>query len=304
MMAMDAAPGGLARPLLEDIDFAAADRAGMSGDDTLFFLLTTASLIETTSHLYTSNLIEYCADEPELVRWLKERWEPEELAHGRALRAYVAAVWPEFDWEQANAAFFADYSQRCKVEALQSTRGLEMIARCVVAMGTSTMYGMIHDYARDPILRQVAAHLRSDEARHFSYFHTFFREFEKREGNGRLNVLKTMFRRLVAISDSDAYTAFRHVFKVRFPDRPFSDAHYFRFNEQMRQMLRAHYSYTMATRLLLKPLELGLEVERVLASILARGGNALAVGHVVATTVSLWLGRGSGAPAATISSTH
>ncbi|MGK3984326.1 hypothetical protein WME99_14880 [Sorangium sp. So ce136] len=62
------------------------------------------------------------------MRWLKEEWEPEELQHGRALRSYVQPVWPDFDWERAYAAFFAECSRHCSMDGLQPTRALEVVA--------------------------------------------------------------------------------------------------------------------------------------------------------------------------------
>ena len=56
---------------------------------------------------------------PEVAEWLQQHWEPEELQHGRALRRYVEAVWPEFDWPAAYDSFFAEYSRLCTTEELE-----------------------------------------------------------------------------------------------------------------------------------------------------------------------------------------
>ena len=73
---------------------------------TLFFLLVTSSFVEAASDLYARNLSAYYAADADIADWLKGHWEHEEMQHGRALRAYIRAVWPEFDWERANANFF------------------------------------------------------------------------------------------------------------------------------------------------------------------------------------------------------
>lgn len=283
------------RTRLADINFAAADRAQVSEDSLLFFLLTTASFTETTSHLYTRNLIEYYAGEPEIVRWLKEEWEPEELQHGRALRSYIEAVWPDFEWERAYTAFYAEYSRCCSMDALQPTRALEMVARCVVETGTSTYYRAVHDYVREPILRQITDQIRRDEARHYSHFHGFFRQLDQREKNSRAAILKTIFRRLAMIRKDDGYVAFRHVFKVRFPETPFTNALYIRFTEQMRAMYRTFYPYPVAARMLVRPLNLEPRAERKLADVIAWGGNAVAAGMVASTAITLMLEGDAGA---------
>ncbi|HTN87782.1 MAG TPA: ferritin-like domain-containing protein [Sorangium sp.] len=277
------------RAWLKSIDFGAVDAAQVSRDPLLFSLLATASFTETTSHVYTRNLVEYYEGEAEIVRWLKEEWEPEELQHGRALRSYVQTVWPDFDWERAYAAFFAEYSRHCSMDGLQPTRALEMVARCVVETGTSTYYRAVHEYVGEPVLRQIAGNISRDEARHYSHFYNFFRGLDEREKNSRTAILRTIFRRLAMIRKDDGYIAFRHVFKVRFPETPFTNAHYIRFNDQMRSMYRSFYPFPMASRMLVRPLGLPPRLERAAAAAVARGGNAVALGMVASTAITLML---------------
>ncbi len=109
---------------LQDIDFSKLQAERVRGDDTLFFFLVTSSFVEAASDLYTRNLCAYYAGDHEVEEWLQHHWEPEELQHGRALRAYVRVVWPEFDWETANGDDFGEYSAKCTLEAFEPTRGL------------------------------------------------------------------------------------------------------------------------------------------------------------------------------------
>src|SRR6266478_7565579 len=120
--------------------------------EELFLLLAGASFVETGSDLYTRNLVERFRGDAEVSSWLTKHWEPEELQHGRALRAYVNRVWPEFDWQAAFTAFLADYSRSCTAEELERTHYLEMAARCVVEMGTATYYRAIRDISDEPVL--------------------------------------------------------------------------------------------------------------------------------------------------------
>src|SRR5579885_2521409 len=95
---------------LADIPYAQIARDAVARDDELFYLVTAASFIEITTDLYTRNLIEYFSGDPEVTAWLAEHWEHEELQHGQALKRYVQAAWPQFDWESAYRSFFAEYS--------------------------------------------------------------------------------------------------------------------------------------------------------------------------------------------------
>ena len=145
-------------------------------DDAMFLLVTSASFIESGSDTYTGNLLERFADDAEVGGWLREQWEPEELGHGRMLKAYVQHVWPELDWDAAYAGFFAEYAKVCTLQALEPTRGQEMAARCVVEMGTTIYYHALHDACREPVLRELAWNIRGDEVQHYKHFYAFFPE--------------------------------------------------------------------------------------------------------------------------------
>lgn len=67
----------------------------------LLYLLAAASFTEMTSDLYTHNLVAFFREDREAVEWLQQRWEPEELQHGLALKRYVLRAWPNFDWDAA-----------------------------------------------------------------------------------------------------------------------------------------------------------------------------------------------------------
>ena len=75
-------------------------------------------------------------------------------------------MWPEFSWERAFGGFYSEYAAACTQEELEPSRALEMAARCVVETGTSTLYQTLNTYATEPVLKQITAHLKSDEVRH------------------------------------------------------------------------------------------------------------------------------------------
>jgi hypothetical protein len=241
---------------LEEIDLSAVDVQRVRGDETLFFMLATSSFVEIASGLYTRNLSEYYGGDAAMLSWLNGNWEQEEIQHGRALRAYVQAAWPEFDWEAANGAFYADYSARCTLEEFEPTRGLELAARCVVETATATFYRMVHDYTDEPVLRTIAGHIKSDEVRHYSYFWRFFEQYRRREKLGRAKVLRAIVRRVAEVSNDDGLIAYRHAFAVRYPQRRFERRHYDDFSVALRSILRRHYPVDMGLKMLLKPLDL------------------------------------------------
>src|SRR5215469_3830787 len=122
---------------LDDIPWPALRRDAVARNEGLFYMVAAASLMESGTDLYTANLIEFFAGDDEIQSWLENYWLPEELQHGKALRRYVEAAWPDFPWEAVRDAFVEEFRPFCD-EALQPARCLEMASRCVVEMGTAS----------------------------------------------------------------------------------------------------------------------------------------------------------------------
>lgn len=248
---------------MDAIRYSDIARDAVEDDALLFQIVASASFIEITSDLYTENLIEYFRDDPELVDWLAQHWEPEELQHGAALKRYVETAWPEFDWQRAYAGFFAEYSRCCSLENLAPTRALEMVARCVVETGTASFYRMLAEAAPEPILHQIASNIAADEVRHYKNFYYFFRRYRASEHPGRTAVLKTLWDRAQEVDTEDAYIAFKHVFRVSNPEAEFQPADYETFRTGVRRMGREYFPYDMALKMFLKPLGLAPAIGRM-----------------------------------------
>lgn len=242
---------------LTDIDFSRLQPEKVRNDETLYFVLATSALVEAATQHYASNLIEYYAGDAKLATWLRAQWQPEELQHGAALRAYVEAVWPEFSWERAFGGFYPEYAAACTQEELEPSRALEMAARCVVETGTSTLYQTIHDYTDEPVLREITARLKSDEVRHYSYFYDAYRHYCAENGRPpRWKVARAVLRRVLEAFDDDGDIAFRHAWKGRYPDRAWTPADYKHFQRAMRKRVTPCMPVAMSTKMLLKPLAL------------------------------------------------
>lgn len=224
-------------------------------DESLFYVLAGASFVESGSDLYTHNLVSYYKDDPEVAEWLNTHWEPEELQHGRALRAYIEHVWPEFDWESAFRAFFAEYSKSCTVDEFEASQALEMAARCIVETGTATLYGSINRYTKEPVLKRLTALIRSDEVRHYKYFYRYFHRYNDIEHNSRFAVLGALARRLIEIRKDDSEVALRHVLAVRSQCRPDNLPTLQEVNSRSRAIVRKNLPTDMSVKMFLKPLD-------------------------------------------------
>jgi hypothetical protein len=266
----DVAP---ARWHISDIDFGKVESHLVADDERLFFLLASASFVESGSRLYTCNLIDSYRDDPQEAAWLADHWEPEELQHGRALRTYLQSVWPDFDWQGAYAGFFEEYGAACTTDELEPTAALEFAARCVVETGTATYYRMLRDAVREPVLSRILDNIRRDEVRHFKYFYRFFRAHEAREMTPRRRIAAAIARRAIEAGKEDGYCAFRHAYAARYPGRRCDRFAYRAFRRDLHSMARQYYPHRMAAEMFLAPLELRPLARRPLKRALVWGAK-------------------------------
>lgn len=253
---------------LDDIPWQAIRHEMVADSEPLFYMVAAASLMESATDLYTSNLIEYFVGDDEITSWLKEYWLPEELQHGRALRRYVETAWPDFPWNQVRTGFVAEFQSFCD-EALEQARGLEMASRCVVEMGTASFYTCLSRASPDPVLALVTRRIAEDEVRHYKHFYRFFRKYRAIERPRRREVAPALWRRMRMTGGEDRLVVLRHVHAARRPGVRFDTKVYRRLQRQCRDLMSPHFPVEMSIRMLLKPLELGPRTQRVAVPVLA-----------------------------------
>jgi rubrerythrin len=250
-----------ARWKIEDLDFSRMALDQVRADETLFYMAGAASFIESGTRLYAQNLAAYFEGDAEVVSWLRDQWEPEELQHGSALRAYVHHAWPEFDWESAYRSFLDEYATYCKVELLAPTRALEMAARCVVETGTATYYRALARSTDEPVLRELGNRIASDEVNHYKHFYGFFRRYREQEGVGRARVLAAISRRTLELKSEDADCAIRHLAKAHAPERAGDAAYIQQMSSRMSGIVRRNLKPATTLKMLMRPLELPATVQ-------------------------------------------
>ena len=246
-----------------DINYDAIDTAKVKKNHFLFYLLTIASYIEITSETYAKNLSEYYSDNPEALQWLNNTWEAEEVQHGKSLKKYVAHVWPDYPWEKGYARFLELYLPLCEVGAFQPTKASEMIARMIVETGTSTAYRSFEGYAKDldePVLAGLCHRIYRDEVNHYSYFDHFFSYYNKEEQLGRKDIFKVIASRLKDASDEDVELAYQSIYETE-NKTPFEYAYYEKFKKDLNQLAKNYYPYSMAIKMMMKPLDLNKTIE-------------------------------------------
>lgn len=246
----------------DDIPYDSLVHDRVRDDVHLFYTVASASFVEITSDLYASNLIEYFRDDREIVEWLENVWQKEELQHGDALRRYVRTAWPDFDWDAAYRDFLAEYTPLCTVDQLARTQALEMAARCVVETGTAAFYRMLSEQSREPVLKQLTGRISADEVRHYKHFYRYFLRYRARERPSRAALLRILWSRASEIEAEDAFHAFKSVFRVRNPGTEFQRTDYTAYVDRTSELGNNHFPLGMAVKMLLKPLGLNPMVGR------------------------------------------
>ncbi|MGO8920823.1 MAG: ferritin-like domain-containing protein [Stellaceae bacterium] len=267
-------PGG-ASWSIDDVPYYALDREQVKDNALLLYIVATAAFVEITSDVYTRNLAEFFGGDEDVVDWLQNAWESEELQHGRALKRYVETAWPDFGWDGAYGSFLAEFLRFCSVDQLAQTRALEMAARCVVETGTAAFYRALAEMSPEPVLRTIAAAISADEVRHYKHFYRFFLRYREREQPSRTAVARTLWARIGEVDAEDAFYAFKHVYLARNPSAEFREDDYAAFRAQLRPLVVRHFPHRMASKMLLKPLGLSAPVGRLVVPAVASASRLL-----------------------------
>ncbi len=247
---------------LEDIPWHLIRSNAVAQNRAFFYLVASASFMESATDLYTENLVEYFAGDDDVTSWLEHSWLPEELQHGRALRRYVETAWPEFDWQPAFRGFVEEFRPYCDV-ALERVRSLELASRCVVETGTASYYTTISRASPDPVLTILARRIADDEIRHYKHFYRYFRSYREAERPSRAAIIPALWRRLRMTGGDDSFVVLKHVYLGHRPFTAFNTKVYRDLRREGRDLVRDHFPHEMGVRMLLKPLDLGHRTQRL-----------------------------------------
>src|SRR5690606_32106126 len=134
-------------------------------------IVRAAAMVEYNAGDYVAYLKNVFADDPDFSE-AAVQWGAEETQHGQALGRWAMMVDPDFDFEARFRRFRDGF--RPDVEATQSIRGSrsgELVARCMVEVGTSSYYAALGDATEEPVLKAICRKIGSDELRHYKLFY-------------------------------------------------------------------------------------------------------------------------------------
>jgi len=192
---------------LDDIHWDRFDASRV--DPEILETVKAAALVEANSGDYVTYLKNVFRNDPDLHPAI-EQWGREEEQHGAVLARWAEMADPDFDFEESLAHFRDGF--RLPLDATQSVRGSragELIARCVVEVGTSSFYSAIRDATDEPALKEICAHIARDEVHHYRLFRDSLEKFRNADGKLPLPLkLKVAFGRIAEAEDDELAYAF------------------------------------------------------------------------------------------------
>lgn len=155
-------------------------------DPDILKLVKAASLVEYNGGDYATYLCNVFQGDSEFQDAARA-WADEEVKHGQALGRWAEMADAGFDHQRSFQKFLEGF--RLPLDATSSVRGSrsgELVARCMVEIGTSSYYTALAEATEEPVLRVICGKIAGDEFRHYKLFYTHLNRYLEREGMGRL----------------------------------------------------------------------------------------------------------------------
>ncbi len=192
-----------------DLSWDRLDPSKVSPD--LLKIIKAAALVEYGADAYADYLCRIFSDDVAFQN-LSRNWALEERQHGEALGAWAEKIDPDWTLERAMARFRAGYTPghfiTSGAKSVRGSRSAEMVARCMVEVGTSSYYSAIGDSTEEPVLKEICRHIAADEFRHYKLFYDTLNRYLAEENLGRIARLKVALGRIAESEDDELSYAF------------------------------------------------------------------------------------------------
>jgi len=187
-------------------------------------LIKAACMVEHNGGDYARYLSEVFHDDEEFKK-VAVTWANEEVQHGQALRRWAELADPDFNFTEAFRNFTEGYKLPVNVEkSVRGSRSGELIARCIVEVGTSSYYTAIKEYSDEPVLRAICSKIAADELRHYKLFYTHMKRYLEKENIGFWKRLTIALGRIAESEDDELAYAFYSANEAR--SKPYQHSQY------------------------------------------------------------------------------
>ena len=177
-------------------------------DPELVPLVKAAAMVERNGTEYAVYLARVFNDDPDFKQ-ATDNWAVEEVQHGDALGRWAMLADPLWDFPTAFQRYRDGYKLPLDVDSsVRGSRTGELIARCIVEIGTSSYYTAMGENATEPVLQQVCHLIAADEYRHFKLFYDHMKRYLGREDIGVLTRLRIAMGRVTETEDDELAYAY------------------------------------------------------------------------------------------------
>lgn len=194
---------------IEDLPWKDLNPDAVSED--LLKVVKAAALVEYRSGEYADYLCKIFPGD-EAAHAAFRQWEREEVQHGRALGAWAEKIDPDWSLEEAMEKFRAGYTPEHFIDgsdsSVRGSRSGEMVARCMVEVGTSSYYSAIGDSCDEPVLKEICKHIAADEFNHYKLFYDTLHKYLEEENISRLKRFKIALGRIAESEDDELSYAY------------------------------------------------------------------------------------------------
>ena len=191
---------------LDDIPWDRFDRAKV--DPEMLQVVKAASLVEANGADYATYLCNVFPDDPEFQA-AAQAWAVEEEQHGAALARWAELADPSFSFEESFKRFTEGYSLPLDAkESVRGSRSGELVARCIVEVGTSSYYSALCEASDEPVLKAICRKIAADEFRHYKLFYSHLKRYLKKEDIGPLRRTLVALGRIRESEDDELAFAF------------------------------------------------------------------------------------------------
>lgn len=191
---------------LNDVPWDRFDSAKV--DAEMLLVVKAACLVERNAADYVSYLHNVFGDDL-AFRADIDRWGEEEVQHGDALGRWAELADPSFDYGRSFQMFRDGYSIPIDVDAsVRGSRAGELVARCVVESGTSSLYSALRDATAEPVLKFICHKIAGDEFRHYKLFYDNMRRYQEQDRLSKARRLMVVIRRNSEVEDDELAYAY------------------------------------------------------------------------------------------------
>jgi hypothetical protein len=177
-------------------------------DPGIIPLVKAAAMVEKNGVDYAKYLNGVFVDDPDF-RQAADNWAVEEVQHGDALGKWAMLADPTWDFDDSFERYRNGYKIDINADAsIRGSRTGELIARCMVEVGTSSYYTALGEQTEEPVLKEVCKLIAADEYRHFKLFYDHMKRYLAREKLSFLQRLRVAAGRVGESEDDELAFAF------------------------------------------------------------------------------------------------